>query len=98
MRHCFVVAIFVVLLAPAIAQAHRKPTRRSQHRTTVGSSQRLAKQNVTDTGRDSEIPSNALPLSWLLVILTGVVAVAFVAFTGMFVSPENRCSPQPVTR
>lgn len=90
-RH-FVLAALVLLLLPGIAQAHRKATRKSHHRIAVAANRRTARNNVADTSQaqDAEPAGNPVPLSWLLIILTSVVAVAFVAFTGMCLSPSSQ--------
>jgi hypothetical protein len=88
-RH-LVLAVLVLLLAPGIAQAHKKATRKSHRRTAVVANRGTARNHVAETSRaqDAEPASNPVPLSWLLIILTSVVAVAFVAFTGMCLSPS----------
>ena len=92
MQRHLVLAVLVLLLVPGIAQAHKKATRKSRHRNAVAASRRTAENNVADTGQaqDAEPASNPVPLSWLLIILTSVVAVAFVAFTGMCLSPSSQ--------
>ena len=87
-RH-FVLAVLVLLLVPGIAQAHKKATRKSHHRAAIAASRRTAGNAVADNARDAE-PASSVPLSWLLIILTSVVAVAFVAFTGMCLSPSSQ--------
>ncbi len=88
-RH-FVLAVLVLLLLPGIAQAHKKATRKTHHRTAIAANRRAARNTVTDNAQDVEPATNPVPLSWLLIILTSVVAVAFVAFTGMCLSPSSQ--------
>jgi hypothetical protein len=90
-RH-FVLAMLVLLLVPGIAQAHKKATRRSHHPTGVAANRRTASNTVADNAQDAEPATSPVPLSWLLIILTSVVAVAFVAFTGMCLNLENPSS------
>lgn len=90
-RH-FVLAVLVLLLVPGIAQAHKKATRKSHHRAAIAASRRTAGNAVADNAQDAEPAGNPVPLSWLLIILTSVVAVAFVAFTGMCLNPESPSS------
>jgi hypothetical protein len=90
MQRHFVLAVLVLLLIPGIAQAHKKASRKTHHRTAGAANRRTARNNVADTSKaqDAEPATNPVPLSWLLIILTSVVAVAFVAFTGMCLSPS----------
>ncbi len=90
-RH-FVLAVLVLLLAPGIAQAHKKAAHKSHHRSAVAANGRAARNAVPGNAQDAEPASNHVPLSWLLIILTSVVAVAFVAFTGMCLNLENPSS------
>ena len=83
MQRYFVLAVLVLLLFPGIAQAHKRSSRKSHHRTEAAGNRRAARSTVADNAQDAEPSSNPVPLSWLLIILTSVVAVAFVAFTGM---------------
>jgi hypothetical protein len=84
-----VLAVLVLLLVPGIAQAHRKAARKNHHRTEVAGNRKAARGTVADSGQDAEPAGNPVPLSWLLIILTSVVAVAFVAFTGMCLNLES---------
>ena len=92
MQRHFVLAVLVLLLVPGIAQAHKKASRKSHHRTEVAGNRRAARSTVADNAQDAEPASNTVPLSWLLIILTSVVAVAFVAFTGMCLNLESPSS------
>lgn len=92
MQRHFVLAVLVLLLIPGIAQAHKKATRKNHHRTEVAANRRAARSTAADNAQDTEAASNPVPLSWLLIILTSVVAVAFVAFTGMCLNLENPSS------
>src|SRR5579864_7880123 len=76
-RH-FVLAVLVLLLAPGIAQAHKKTAHKSHHRTAVAANGRAARNAAAGNAQDAEPASNPVPLSWLLIILTSVVADAFV--------------------
>ena len=91
MQRHFVLAVLVLLLVPGIAQAHKKATRKSHHPTGITANRRTASNTVADNAQDAE-PATPVPLSWLLIILTSVVAVAFVAFTGMCLNLENPSS------
>ncbi len=92
MQRQFLLAVLVLLLVPGIAQAHKKATRKTHHRTAVAANRRAARNTVADNAQDAEPVSNPIPLSWLLIILTSVVAVAFVAFTGMCLTVESPSS------
>ncbi|HEY6939030.1 MAG TPA: hypothetical protein VI424_17855 [Terriglobales bacterium] len=92
MQRHFVLAVLVLLLIPGIAQAHKKATRKNHHRTEVAANRRAARSTVADNAQGAEPVSNPIPLSWLLIILTSVVAVAFVAFTGMCLNVESPSS------
>jgi hypothetical protein len=94
MRRHLVLAVLVLLLVPGIAQAHKKAARKSHHRTAVAANRRTAGNNAPDTSKaqDTEPAGNPVPISWLLIILTSVVAVAFVAFTGMCLNLERPSS------
>ena len=89
--HRLAVAILMLVVISATAQAHVKPVRR-HHRTATAAPQRLTTGSPQEN--TAATPPMSLPLSWLLVILAVMVAIAFVAFTGMLATPQHAGSPQ----
>jgi hypothetical protein len=74
--------VLVLVVASGIAAGHTKPRLRS-HRSKHLVRQQAERTSPASTPEPSELESPAVPVSVLLLVLTGLVAIAVAAFLGL---------------
>jgi len=81
----FTTMILGLLLVPAVAARPHEGRKQTLHRTNIVSTRQVRTGTLpaTRTEPNSAHPLVAVPISVLLIILAGLVAVAFAAFMGM---------------
>ncbi len=74
--------VLVMVLASGIAAARTKPRLRS-HRAKHIVSQQAPRKSQASAPEPSDLEPPAVPVSLLLLVLTGLIAIAVAAFLGM---------------
>jgi hypothetical protein len=89
MERRFAMAVLMLVLASGLATARTKPSLRS-HRSKHLVSQQAERTSQASAPELSDLEPPAVPIPLLLLVLTGLIAIAVAAFLGILLPAHQK--------